>query len=126
MASEKQIAANRANAKKSTGPKTAAGKAKSSRNALRHGLSSPLPLDATALAKAHTFASAFAGEGAGAAALEVAHAQLELERIKATRDDLMAAFDPVNPEAEILRQILSLGRYERYAFTRRHKALRKL
>ena len=41
MASEKQIAANRANAKKSTGPKTAAGQLKSSRNALRHGFPSP-------------------------------------------------------------------------------------
>ena len=35
MASEKQIAANRANAKKSTGPRTGAGKQKSSRNAFR-------------------------------------------------------------------------------------------
>ena len=43
MASEKQIAANRANAKRSTGPKTAAGKLRSSRNAFRHGLSGPLP-----------------------------------------------------------------------------------
>lgn len=38
MATEKQIAANRLNAKKSTGPKTRAGKIKSSVNALRHGL----------------------------------------------------------------------------------------
>lgn len=38
MATEKQIAANRLNALKSTGPRTAAGKARSSRNALRHGM----------------------------------------------------------------------------------------
>ncbi len=38
MASPAQIAANRRNAAKSTGPKTAAGKAVVSRNALRHGL----------------------------------------------------------------------------------------
>jgi hypothetical protein len=36
--SDKQLAANRANAQKSTGPKTPAGKRSSSRNALRHGL----------------------------------------------------------------------------------------
>jgi hypothetical protein len=38
MASERQIRANRRNALKSTGPRTAAGKVASSRNALRHGL----------------------------------------------------------------------------------------
>jgi hypothetical protein len=38
MASERQIRANRLNAQKSTGPRTNAGKAASSKNALRHGL----------------------------------------------------------------------------------------
>ena len=38
MASERQIAANRQNAKKSTGPKTDAGKQRSRQNAFRHGL----------------------------------------------------------------------------------------
>ena len=38
MASEKQIAANRANALKSTGPKSVAGKTRSRHNAIRHGL----------------------------------------------------------------------------------------
>jgi len=38
MSSDAKIAANRANAKKSTGPRTAAGKAVSSRNNMRHGL----------------------------------------------------------------------------------------
>jgi hypothetical protein len=39
MASEAQTTANRANAQRSTGPKTQKGKKKSSRNALKHGLS---------------------------------------------------------------------------------------
>ena len=38
MATEKQIAANRKNAQHGTGPKSAAGKAKSARNALKHGM----------------------------------------------------------------------------------------
>ena len=38
MSSEKQVAANRRNGLKSQGPRTAAGKGVSSRNALRHGL----------------------------------------------------------------------------------------
>jgi len=38
MASKRQNEANRSNAARSKGPKTAGGKATSSRNALRHGL----------------------------------------------------------------------------------------
>jgi hypothetical protein len=52
MATERQLRANRENAKQSTGPKTAGGRARSSRNALSHGLSLPLTLDAEAAAKA--------------------------------------------------------------------------
>src|SRR5262249_5308096 len=39
MASERQIAANRRNARKSTGPRSGAGRKRASRNAYRHGLS---------------------------------------------------------------------------------------
>ena len=45
VASEKQIAASRTNAKRSTGPRTAAGKLRSSRNAYRHGLTCQVTWD---------------------------------------------------------------------------------
>ncbi len=44
MTSAKQTAANRANAKKSTGPKTEGGKAIAKLNAVKHGGLSPLPV----------------------------------------------------------------------------------
>ena len=44
MVTEAQLKANRQNAKKSTGPKTAAGKAKSSQNAMTFGILSANPL----------------------------------------------------------------------------------
>ena len=48
MASEKQIAANRMNAKKSNGPRSVAGKARASRNAIRHGLAANIWKDPSA------------------------------------------------------------------------------
>ena len=42
MTSNRQIEANRGNAKRSTGPKTEEGKTRSSRNSLCHGLSRPM------------------------------------------------------------------------------------
>jgi hypothetical protein len=86
LATEKQIAANRANAKRSTGPKTAAGKPKSSRNAYRHGLSSPLPPDVPTSAKVNSIARELAGEQAAedrlTVAADFARAQIELLRIR--------------------------------------------
>jgi hypothetical protein len=85
MPTAKQIAANRANAERSTGPKTMAGKLKASRNAFQHGLSLPLRHDMAASTKADALALALAGEQASEeermAAHEVAQAQLELVRI---------------------------------------------
>lgn len=44
MATQRQLAANRRNAKKCTGPRTPEGKARSARNNLKHGLYSQAPV----------------------------------------------------------------------------------
>jgi hypothetical protein len=96
MATEKQIAANRANAMRSTGPKTAAGKLKSSRNAYRHGLSNPMMLDPVASTKVDAIAHALAGEQATEdrlmSAADLAQAQLEVVRIRLFRNEQLASF----------------------------------
>jgi hypothetical protein len=101
MAAEKQIAANRENAKRSTGPKTVAGRLISSRNAYRHGFSCPLPFDPATLAKVDVLAHALAGKEADQerlmTAAEFAEAQLELSRIRATRTALIAKIDLLRP-----------------------------
>jgi len=53
MATGKQIAANRKNAMWSTGPKTEAGKRRTRRNALRHGLTAETVIDVLEDAKAY-------------------------------------------------------------------------
>ena len=130
MASEKQIAANRANAQKSTGPKTAAGRLKSSRNAYRHGLSLPLHLDIATSAKAEAIARALAQDQADkeklAAAAVVAQAQLELLRIRAIRAELMAEVDLTSGNLNHLKRVAALDRYERLAATMRRRASHKL
>ncbi len=129
MATEKQIAANRENAKRSTGPKTVAGRLKSSRNAYRHGFSSPLPFDPATLAKVDAFAHALVGKEANEASLisasDFAEAQLELSRIRATRTALIAKLEFVETDKQELRRLLALDRYERYAHTKRRRAARK-
>ena len=115
MATERQIVANRANARKSTGPKTAAGKLKSSRNALCHGLSLPLPVDMEASAKADAIVRALTRDQASdeqlTAATEVAQAQLELQRIRAVRAELAARV--ASGDLEELQRLAAVDRYER-------------
>jgi hypothetical protein len=126
MATEKQIAANRANAMRSTGPKTAAGRLKSSRNAFRHGLSGHLGFDVVTSAKidaiTHTLAGDKATEDQIASAAAFARAQVEVLRIRSIRTDMLDKVDLKDCNPRELRRVASLDRYERCALTKRRKA----
>jgi hypothetical protein len=130
MATEKQLRANRENAKRSAGPKTAAGRARSSRNALRHGLSLPLTLNKEMAAKAGLIRTSLVSEQASptqvVAAIEFAQAQLDLLRIRAVRGKMMAELDSMSGDLTHLRRLAALDRYERRALSRRCHASCKL
>ena len=130
MASEKQLRANRENAKRSSGPKTLAGRLKSSRNALRHGLTLPLSADPAASMKARRLSQMLMPAGADPmqtmAAIEMAQAQAQLLRVAAVRSKLMANLDCASPNLKQVRRLAALERYERQALTRRRRAARTL
>jgi hypothetical protein len=94
-ANRKILAANRANAARSTGPRTAAGKAAVARNALRHGLSLPVLADPALAPEVAALATRIAGEGAGAArhaaAVRIAEAQVDVSRVRRLRDRIIAS-----------------------------------
>ena len=90
MATEKQTAANRRNAQRSTGPRSKAGKARSSRNALKHGLARALVGEPGFDEEVSRLARAIAGERQAdaavlAAATTVAEAELDLMRVRMAR-----------------------------------------
>ncbi len=95
MTSPTRSAANRQNAKKSTGPRTRAGKDRVSHNALRHGLATDLALDPLWTPQIDVIAGAIAGSQAGEstvldAARMAAAAELELIRVRRIRSNLLA------------------------------------
>ena len=131
MTSERKIAANRNNAKKSTGPRTQAGRAKSRQNARRHGLATGIGSDPALRDDIEMLAGLLAGgrENIGEFAREAAEAHLDLVRIRKIRAGLYARmrfFGDASTEdlMEAAEQFARLERYERRAFSRRKWAMR--
>jgi hypothetical protein len=91
MPSERQIAANRENALRSSGPRSSAGKRRSSANALRHGLSRIANMRAgeDIEALAHLVVGPNADEETLEQARSVVRAQLDLIRIREIKRDLL-------------------------------------
>jgi len=142
MISAAKLAANRANAQKSTGPRTAAGKLRAAQNvrkstgpitpagkkragqnARRHGLTLPASRDPSLVEAIARLAHAIAGASHNPQAIELATrlatAEVDLLRARRTRLDLLDGqpFDNI-------RRLAAIEYYERRARTRRKLAVR--
>jgi hypothetical protein len=92
MATEKQVAANRANAAKSTGPRSPAGKKRAAHNSFRHGLTTK-PSDLEFTHQREKLAHQIAGDTNSELELEVARSaaegELDLARVRAVKVGLI-------------------------------------
>jgi hypothetical protein len=79
MTSETKRAANRRNAARSSGPRSAAGKKRGSQNAVRHGLATSLHQDAAARTEIERMAKLLCGDGASRLKYELARTRAESE-----------------------------------------------
>jgi hypothetical protein len=155
VASDQQIAANRRNARRSTGPRSGGGKKRVGRNAYRHGLSLRISSISTFTTEVERLARKIAGdtehEIIHERARDVAEAQLDLARVQRamialieharafgaldcplseTIDRFAMPTQEPQQSAEAMRRVLPelvrLDRYERRAASRRDQALRRL
>jgi hypothetical protein len=151
MASEQQIAANRTNAKLSTGPRTRAGKSRSRANSWRHGLSAQHIVEPQLAADFDELAKHIAREYAKPVNSQhvrlVAQAQVMILRARQVRAKLLEQLSSIQEtntvqpvgradvsspteghtiEPKILRALAALDRHEARALFRRQQGLKHL
>jgi hypothetical protein len=131
MTSHRQLAANRRNAKKSTGPISRSGKSRSRQNALRHGLATSADCDPLLSADVNQMAQILS-QARGEPSItmltrDAAAAEIDLLRIRKIRASTFDIFHKSNRSREDLARLNDelgkLERYERRAFSRRRRAI---
>jgi hypothetical protein len=145
MPSDRKVAANRKNAQRSTGPRASHAKKRISRNALRHGLAAIVVnepgISAEVRSLAHAICAADGDPAQYEQAMIIAECELILLRVRATRanilEDIFHApilgdqllFEPALSRARGrgsgFNALTRLDRYERRAFSRRARAIRR-
>jgi hypothetical protein len=150
MATVKQIAANRRNALKSTGPRSVEGKKRSSSNAYRHGLSLGLivspDVQREILALATALRQGLNDSVSVDEAVGLAQGQLELQNIRGVKNATISTAyvaslskrdksrtPAAKPEealakciVDLLPRLRKLGRYERRAVAACNRAWRRI
>jgi hypothetical protein len=138
MSSPRKLSANRSNARRSTGPRTSQGKARSKRNSWQHGLSVKQDASSPSGLEVQKLAAVLAGPNADPVRLHfatiAAEAEIELLRVRAVRKLLIGFRMMGGPDRstvgsdtqayrEALPDLLRLDRYERRASSRRNRAM---
>ena len=113
MASERQIAANRRNARKSTGPRSGGGKNRSRRNAYRHGLTVSITSSEEFAKQLDKLARQIAGDTEDPILLEraraIAQSELDLARVRRAKLALIErafAFGELDPPRLTVAQMI--------------------
>jgi hypothetical protein len=131
MASVKSVVANRKNAKASCGPRSSAGKRRSSRNAIRHGLAVDVETDPVWCDVINVLTNILYLERDGRdpeRCSEVARTATDLQRIRQVQARLLnksrslcaaeASYSDLNSA------LVKIDRYERRALSRRKRAFK--
>jgi hypothetical protein len=133
MTLERKVAANRTNGREGGGPRTAAGKAKASRNARRHGLSAKCHLNSDVSGQIELIMNAICGDDPNPSVREeartIAHSAVMLHRTQIQNLATLERIRDVGPEAtdcmgEAVAELTRFARYERRAWSTQKKAMR--
>ena len=121
MTSERKANANRINAKASTGPKSAQGRARVARNARTHGLNAPVLSDPLLAEEVKSLAleiTKTTDQEHFELAVRIAEAEIDLRRIRRIRQAYVAQvkMDPT-------KAVALIDRYEKRARARRRSAI---